>query len=83
MDVIEKSIDHTLPSNLSDDSLQEWLICFGLVFYKINAFPNLWDLKKMQSGENLIPSSESPPKIELKPSPDSLKYTILGEEIHC
>lgn len=38
VDVIKESIDHTLPSNFSDDLLQEWLKHFGLVFDEINAF---------------------------------------------
>ena len=38
VDVIKDSIDHTLPSNFSDDLLQEWLKHFGLVFDEINAF---------------------------------------------
>ena len=38
VNVIEESIDHTLPSNINDDLLQEWLTHFGLVFYEINVF---------------------------------------------
>lgn len=40
IDVIEKSIDHTLPSNFSNDSLQEWLKHVELIFDEINAFLN-------------------------------------------
>ena len=38
MDVNEESVDHTLPSNFSDNLLQEWLRVFGLVFDEINVF---------------------------------------------
>lgn len=83
VDVIKESIDHTLPSNFSDDLLQEWLKHFGLVFDEINAFLDSWNLKKKQlspSGENLNPSSKSSTKIKLKLSPSFLKYTFLREE---
>ena len=83
LDVVEKSVDHTLPYNLSDDPLQEWLTHFRLVFDDNNAFLDSWNSKKEQltpSGENPIPSSESPTKIELKPSPGFVTYTFLGEE---
>ena len=32
------------------------------------------------SEKKLIPSSESPPKLELKPLPNTLEYAFLGEE---
>ena len=52
MNVIEESIDHTLPFNLNDDLLQEWLSHFRLVYDEINAFLDLWKSKK----EQLAPS---------------------------
>ncbi|KAK9187629.1 hypothetical protein WN944_019027 [Citrus x changshan-huyou] len=44
---------------------------------------NKWKSRVEQlapSEKKLIPSSESPPKLELKPLPNTLKYAFLGEE---
>ena len=44
---------------------------------------NKWKSKVEQlvpSEKKLIPSSESPPKLELKPLPNTLEYAFLGEE---
>ncbi|KAH9685156.1 hypothetical protein KPL70_013841 [Citrus sinensis] len=47
---------------------------------------NKWKLRVEQlapSEKKLIPSSESPLKLELKPLPNTLKYAFLGEESLC
>ncbi|KAH9649644.1 hypothetical protein KPL70_026063 [Citrus sinensis] len=44
---------------------------------------NKWKSRVEQlatSEKKLIPSSESPPKLELKPLPNTLEYSFLGEE---
>ncbi|KAH9793150.1 hypothetical protein KPL71_004433 [Citrus sinensis] len=44
---------------------------------------NKWKLRVEQlapSEKKLIPSSESPPKLELKPLPNTLEYAFFGEE---
>ncbi|KAH9688688.1 hypothetical protein KPL70_015210 [Citrus sinensis] len=69
VDLIEALVDDTFLSNLSDDPLQTCLTHFGFDF----------DIDRSVD-EKLIPSSESPPKLELKPLPNTLEYAFLGEE---
>ncbi|KAK9222119.1 hypothetical protein WN944_010551 [Citrus x changshan-huyou] len=97
VDLIEKIIDNTFLSNLSDDPLQTCLTHFGLDFdidrsvdevnTLLDSAPSM-DTKKWKSRveqltpseKKLIPSSESSPKLELKPLPNTLEYAFFREE---
>ncbi|KAH9724538.1 hypothetical protein KPL70_007523 [Citrus sinensis] len=93
VDLIEALVDDTFLLNLSDDPLQTCLTHFDIdrsvdeVNALLNSAPsmdtNKWKSRVEQlapSEKKLIPSSESPPKLELKPLPNTLEYAFLGDE---
>ena len=92
VDLIEALVDNTFVSNLSDDPLQTCLTHFSRSVDEVNALldsapsmdTNKWKSRVEQlapSEKKLIPSSESPPKLELKPLPNTLEYAFLGKEL--
>ena len=94
VDLIEALIDDSFISNLSDDSLQTCLTHFGFDFDidrsvgEVNALldsaPSMDTNKWKSRVEQLAPLEKklipSPPKLELKPLPNTLEYVFLREE---
>ena len=91
MDLIEALVDDTFLSNLSDDPLDFDIDrsvdeVNALLDFVLSLDTNKWKSRVEQlapSEKKFIPSLESPPKLELKPLPNTLEYAFLREKVLC
>jgi hypothetical protein len=90
VDTIKEYVEDSLPSLLADDPLEACLAHFGFEDFNTNQYiEEVHDLLetvasadfhplRLTSSTPPVPSLESPPKLELKPLLDKLKYAFLG-----
>jgi len=76
--VLTKSLDHAefqkVPYQINDDLVD---VIGSLFHLQVHNGPNKLELPENHA--KLLPSSISPPQLELKPLPNNLKYAYLGE----